>query len=1312
METPLPPPHPRLGTVFVSSVFGGLLARRQQVKAAAGLLGFEALLPEDYTALPRDVASTLALSLAGCDTYVGLFAWRRGTLPKDELAAITEQEFRLARHYGLRRLVFIDQRADAERDPLLEDFLREEAAAYRGGVYPRPYADEQALSLALTSALSALRPRVSLAIGREGAAWHATLYLSGLHPALGEAPDSLGPFPLDLDLSPTATALLQAFLGGAESRARLEEDALKLLGAELWDRLSPAAGELLERCLALAAGAGRLLLLEVRSAEPEALALPWELLHHPAHPLAVKQGLLEVVRHPLAPGNEAGLDPALDLPPTLPRRDFAVLGFTAEPLEDEAPGAGLGDAGLSGPHKLFWEAEQERLLVALDPVLRTGRARLVLPDSGDKAVLAEALSADPRPAILHLSCHGGPVEKDGAIHQAVHLEDAEGYRHPADAAELLGWVRARSGLPPLELVVLSACYTAAHWAPRLGAGLGKQTADAVLPEARTGSLAEDLVRGGLARVLGMQTSVSDRGATAFAGKFYRSLARGQDLGQALHAGRAALREHGAEHEWAIPVLLTTQPLGPLAPPAAEQAASASPLQSARAGFEVDGITYLDEGYVGRHHFERRLYRDWRQGKVRLLAIHGLGGVGKSTLAARFLERRLQEGVPVYTLTGTLAAGDLLERVAERCALARPAELDPQQADAWLREALKARLGGQRTVFLFDNFEDNQDPQSGALRDPALAKALRALAQLAGRGLLLLFTTRKALTLPPGSPAVVNRDLGALSPAEARKLKLLKDGLRPLDQAQWDAVMHYLGGHPKALGLLAAWLADNPDRLASLLGHFQEALGYVDAALAAEDQEHGRALLLDTVLADVPDERLPALDRLALLVEPLPSDELVRLLAADGLADANADIAWLRRQGLLARTVSSSALAGGDAVHRLVATRRLGALAEREGAEAEAHFHRLAAEHYAGRQGPLSDYALAAFHLAAAGDRAGALEMYQRWALALRDGHAYRACEQVAHGGLRHLPLDHTEACRVAAANLYMGVHDALVPLGELHEADAALDQAQALLAGLASKAVDFARAALSLNRAERLANTGQVQPAADAYEAARAGFAGAGAERETAIALGGAARLKAQAGDVQGALDLHQEEMAVYEQLGDVRSRAVTLGDIARLKAQAGDVQGAMALFEEKRQVAEQLGDVRSRAVTLGDIARLKAQAGDVQGARALHDERLETYRHLGDVGSIANALYDLAQLDLTEQAYQEALERLAEAWPLILRLGEVQGIAHVGTLLGQLLAMAEQREAALEVLSRAREAWAVLGQDGNAEQVKQLIGQIRGGPD
>src|ERR1700688_3074983 len=63
----------------------------------------------------------------------------------------------------------------------------------------------------------------------------------------------------------------------------------------------------------------------------------------------------------------------------------------------------------------------------------------------------------------------------------------------------------------------------------------------------------------------------------------------------------------------------------------------------------------------------------------------------------------------------------------------------------------------------------------------------------------------------------------------------------------------------------------------------EALETLDGKLAAARQRRGRRLLVDTVLAEVPDERRPAFDRLCLLEQPLPSDELTGLLGAEGLA---------------------------------------------------------------------------------------------------------------------------------------------------------------------------------------------------------------------------------------------------------------------------------------------------------------------------------------------------------------------------------------------------------------------------------------------
>ncbi len=239
------------------------------------------------------------------------------------------------------------------------------------------------------------------------------------------------------------------------------------------------------------------------------------------------------------------------------------------------------------------------------------------------------------------------------------------------------------------------------------------------PNEATG-LAETLVRNSLLRVLGMQSTVSDTGATAFAEKFYARLAEGADLSQALRAGRAALSDKNEPFEWAVPTLTTRCDAGPLVAPKGSAPPVAHPFEAARGAFEIEGISYLETGYVGRRDAERRLRRAFEED--RLIAIHGLGGIGKSTLAARFLERRQAEGWRVLILYAgrKLEPATVFEEVAAKLGLARPAGVPPDQAEALLREALKQALRTGPTVLFLDNFEDNQE-EEGALKDAALGE---------------------------------------------------------------------------------------------------------------------------------------------------------------------------------------------------------------------------------------------------------------------------------------------------------------------------------------------------------------------------------------------------------------------------------------------------------------------------------------------------------------------------------------------------------------------------------------------------------------
>ncbi len=1288
-----------LGRVFISSVFGGMLDLRERAAGASRLIGLEPVLTERHIAQAGAVKDNLAREIEACDIYVGVFDKRRGTIPPSGTSdnrAITEEEFRIAREQGLCCLVFFSTAEDREAG--LKDFLEKEIGDFETGVWARPYKDEASLAKEIAAALSASRPRVVLALrpalgapaslpanlleGRQDAGaprgMQATLYLSRLKPAwTGDV--VLGPVALDLDLSAASLEVFRKFQSDPRSRNELKEEAVRFAGAELALHAFPGAmGEALERVLKLAAHGGRLVTLEIRTGEGSALALPWELISFPRHSFPVGQGLLEIVRRIPSPG--ADWNPERDPAPEIPPDHLSVLGFTAAPLEDQGPTFQLGAGGIQGDSDLFWEREQERLLVALDSLVRERRGRLILPDTGEVEELRSQLAREDRPRVLHLSCHGGT----DSGRSVVFLEDEEGRRKPVSSEDLLGWIRATPNTDPIELLVLSACDTATP-----------------------AGLTETLVRNGVQRVVGMQSAISDQGATAFAEAFYSALGRGADLPNAFRAGRAGLAAQGGPHEWAIPVLTVSRDPGPLTTPEGTADPLPTPFEVAREDFKIAGVTYLERGYVGRRETERRLRRAFE--RERAVAIHGLGGIGKSTLAARFLERRKEEGARLLIVYAgrDLAPAALLEEVAGKLGVTRGAVASPEESEQQFRTDLQNALREvMPTILLLDNFEDQQD-QDGKLLNSALRETLTELAVLGGTEFRLFFTSRLPVELPDAPFEVYNLDLGELSRSGCRKLRFLDpEGLGSLHEEAWSQVLDHLGGHPKALELLGGYLRGKPDRARTLLKNFGPAIQTVDRKLAAKHQDRGRSLLIETVLSQVPPERLPTFDRLCLLEEPLPVEELGILLSTDGITDPVSDIAWLRDHGLLARKVSPSAIAGGDAVHRLLSARpeQQKALGKREGEEAVRDWHLRIAEHFEKRKGPLSDYGIAARHRDRAGDRAGALGLYQLWAFQLYSRHAYAASLQIAGDGIQKFPASQNEAEKIATAGLLNVMHEALTSIGAVLEAQTVLSQALELLQDTKR---NLERAKSHWLRASLLSREGKLREAEAELQEALSQLVEEEHARERAIFLGDIARLRAQSGDTAGALKLHEEELQTYEQLGDVHSRAVTLSDIARLRADSGDVAGALKLQEEKLGIMEQLGNVSSRAVTLGDIARLRAQSGDVAEARRLQSERLEVNRGLGGLDGVAAALYDLAQLDLSEQKYQDAVDRLSESWQINLKLGRADGIVFVGQLLGSILASAGMPTEAAAVLGTAKDACQRLGWEAELKKIEDLLSSL-----
>ena len=172
-----------------------------------------------------------------------------------------------------------------------------------------------------------------------------------------------------------------------------------------------------------------------------------------------------------------------------------------------------------------------------------------------------------------------------------------------------------------------------------------------------------------------------------------------------------------------------------------------------------------------------------------LVIYGMGGIGKSTLAAQIATRvsRLQSGRVITVVSGEVPASA------------------PWPADA--------------DFVILDNFDDNLTQDSGrwTVRDPALA------ARLAGWTGKLLITCRHPFSLGEAPQARLTfRRLGPLTRSGAAELTTSLPAIRLLSDAERDQVWRLTAGHPLAMEYLDLLMARG-ERYPDLAGRIEAAV---------------------------------------------------------------------------------------------------------------------------------------------------------------------------------------------------------------------------------------------------------------------------------------------------------------------------------------------------------------------------------------------------------------------------------------------------------------------------------------------------------
>ena len=330
-------------------------------------------------------------------------------------------------------------------------------------------------------------------------------------------------FPFDeLALENRLLTLQNALLrsGGKHRRVRSPEDqAVQDFGQTLFDAL--ISGQV-RTCYAMslreAARQDKGVRLRLRIRPPELSSLPWEFLYDPERAAYVSLSRqTPIVRYLESPRL---IKPLTVTPP------LRVLGMVASPQDLPV---------------LDVEREKQRMERATQELRDRGLLELEWLPGQTSSDLQEAMWGGPW-HIFHFIGHGGfDAQADEGF---VALADSTGRMNPLNATRL---ARLLADHTDLRLVLLNACE---------GAKGGERDIYS--------STASILVHRGIPAVVAMQYEITDRAAIDFARAFYRALAYGMAVDEAVVAARKAI-DLGVPNtvEWGTPVLYMRTPDGVL-----------------------------------------------------------------------------------------------------------------------------------------------------------------------------------------------------------------------------------------------------------------------------------------------------------------------------------------------------------------------------------------------------------------------------------------------------------------------------------------------------------------------------------------------------------------------------------------------------------------------------------------------------------------------------------------------------------------------------------------------------------------------------
>jgi tetratricopeptide (TPR) repeat protein len=602
-----------------------------------------------------------------------------------------------------------------------------------------------------------------------------------------------------------------------------------------------------------------------------------------------------------------------------------------------------------------------------------------------------------------------------------------------------------------------------------------------------------------------------------------------------------------------------------------------------------------QSFVGREEDLAWLLEQLQDDTGKTIALCGLGGMGKTALAAEALARLVAQPDWMKRFPGGIFSYSFYPNPSLDVAFEEVARIFGEDPGADPRRAAIRALSRRRTILVFDGVEVLAD--------------VRPLRELGGRHIVLLLSRRQSDALDVAHRLTLN----LLTQEQGIQLLKKQAGQRAADRSCAEQLVQKIGGYPLALQLIGSYLSSGEEEITEYLQWLeQEGL---KALFHSEDQtQRIRVLLQRTYDSLTPHEQ--------------------SIFALLGLL-APAPFSFALVQGILDLPERAIRRALNSLVNLSVLRRP-----QQEYEVSHALVHAFAVELLSLREHVISSSS-AVNHLMTAQERllntlithVQECDPYDRAALTLWLPHVLTLLSTLS-----------AEPLMLSAASLFKVVGFVSLTQGRYTEAELLLKRALQISEQQLGAA--HPDTATSLNNLATLHyHQGKYEEAEPLYERAlqiREQQLGA-AHPETASSLNNLAALYRAQGKYEEAEPLYERALQISEQqLGPEHpDTATSLNNLAELYQAQGKYEEAEPLYERALQIREQqLGPEHpATATSLNNLALLCYHQGKYAEAEPLYERALQiSEQQLGpEHPATASSLNNLANLYQAQGKYEEA---------------------------------------------------------------------------